>query len=152
MANRNHRRYQLFNFFFYSVILLFFFCFQTELIITRTKEDLSYVRSSHCQVSVRKYILKIPEISEKKLLSIFIPTKQVCVLPFVFISSIERVKKPLIYFFFFRYFFRLFVHFLVEGFCIRQYHLMFYFFQISTIKLFSKRINIDYCTNEPKRY
>ena len=52
--------------FLLHVFSLLFFCFQTQLVITKTKEDLSYVRNSHWRCSLgKKVFLKVFEISQK---------------------------------------------------------------------------------------
>ena len=53
---------------------------------------------------------------------------------------------------FFAYFYKMFGHFFVRRFCMIQYHLMHCCFKICTMKLFSKRINIGYYTNEWKQW
>ena len=65
------------------------------------------------------------------LLSIFIPTKQVCIFSLFTYHRLKVLKNHSHVFSFFPYFYKLFEHFFVKRFCTRQYHLLLCCFQIS---------------------
>ena len=135
-------------------------------------KDLLYVRSSHGSVLKEKVSLKILQISKKnmcwglfliKLWAFTLLYKYYCVLAiveyfytnkielcffFVFTSSIESVKKSLTFFFFFSYFYKLLVHFVIKRFCIGQYLTLLLWNMYN--KTFFNRTNIDYYTNNWK--
>ena len=68
---------------------------------------------------------------------------------FVLISSIESAERsPTSTFFFFHIFTS--YSSIFSGFCVRQCHLMLCCFYVNKIKLFSKTVNIDCCTNKYK--
>ena len=131
---------------FYSIIS----CFQTKLITTTTKMDLSYVRSSHWKSYVKKDVLKNLRIFTEiyvywsffltklqafrplvgillswLLLITFITTKHICVFSSLSYYKLKELKNLSHVFSFFPDFQKLFVQSFIKSFCIRQYKLMF---------------------------